>query len=250
MDCLPCRAGQHLSGTLFNAEVEIGNYAEMLRITPDSNNVLYLVNDYTADTVDLYVAPIAGGTDPKKLNGMLSSGGEVDSYTLRQYLISSDSSYVVYSAIESTTSFSELYAVNIDGTEEQKLNDILPSLSEVVSFNIDEFSDKVVYTQQNLENMEMYSVNRDGTRRVLLSNTSSRDRALLTGDGRVVFQADINGTDGIFVMSVTGGEISTVLAILSDRKVYGFELSPTGKTIFVRGDIRQYGIIEVFQYDI
>jgi len=239
-----------LSGTLFNAEVEIGNYAETLRITPDSSNVLYLVNDSTANTVDLYVVPIAGGADPKKLNGMLSSGGEVDSYTLRQYLISSDSSYVVYSATESNTSISELYAVNIDGTGGQKLNDILPSLSEVVSFNIDEFSDKVVYTQQNQENMEMYSVKRDGTRRVLLSNTSSRDRALLTGDGRVVFQADINGTNGIFVMSVTGGEISTVLAIPSDRKVYGFELSPTGKTIFVRGDMRQYGIIEVFQYDI
>jgi Tol biopolymer transport system component len=77
--------------------------------SPDSSRVLYIADEDTNGTDELFSVPSGGGASVK-LNGPLVSGGDVSSFD-----ISPDSSRVIYRAEQDTNGVDELYSVPIGG---------------------------------------------------------------------------------------------------------------------------------------
>jgi Tol biopolymer transport system component len=103
-------------------------------ISPDSSSVVYRASSGSA--LEIYVVSIGGGT-PRKLNGPLASGGNVEvGYSCNYYgfgedvlpyQISPDGSRVVYHADQTIDGQYELYAVRIGGGLPVRLDGNLPA---------------------------------------------------------------------------------------------------------------------------
>ena len=156
-------------------------------ISADSIRVVYRSDEGT-DTVDeLYSVKIADGTLRTKLNGVLFPGGDVlGSPTFPDFRISPNSEpnsqRVVYLADQDVDTVNELYSVPITGGTPIpiKLNGMLVSNKDVLSFAISPNSQRVVYladqTQDTLN--ELFSVPIGG-------GTASRLNRTLTSGGDV-----------------------------------------------------------------
>ncbi|MGB5547798.1 MAG: LpqB family beta-propeller domain-containing protein [Polyangiales bacterium] len=83
---------------------------------------------YRVENVGLFVVPSDGSTPAQRVSQPLIAGGAV----LSDFAISPDGTRVVYQADADTDDVVELYAVNPDGTDFQKLNAPLP-VGQVVS---------------------------------------------------------------------------------------------------------------------
>ena len=113
------------------------------QISPDSSRVVYLANQETATVVELYSVPLAGPAAAGiKLNGALAALGNVGNF-----LISPDSSRVVYIANQEAAFVFELYSVPIGGPAAAgiKLNGTLVVGGNVLNFLISPDSGRVVY---------------------------------------------------------------------------------------------------------
>ena len=121
-----------------NAPIGAGGSVTMtfepcVQISPDSTRVVYLAVSGT-DVHELFSVPIDGSAPAAKINGPLVTGGDVgffiNSGGLRLFrpgfLISPDSSRVVYMADQEVDGPSELFAVPIDGGPTIQLNHPLP----------------------------------------------------------------------------------------------------------------------------
>jgi len=94
-----------LSGELTSGgDVDFSNFA----ISPDGRYAVYMADQDTDQTSELYAAPFSGGPY-QKLNGVIVPGGEV-----RSFLITSGSDTVVYRAIEATAGVPEIYRVALE----------------------------------------------------------------------------------------------------------------------------------------
>ncbi|MBN1832725.1 MAG: hypothetical protein JW896_11510, partial [Deltaproteobacteria bacterium] len=138
-----------------NDSLVSGGFVYFFRISSDSSRVVYRADQDTVGVFELYSVPIDGGT-VIKLNDSLVSGGDVHNYG---FLISSDSSRVVYMADQDTDEVYELYSVPIDGGTVTKLNDSLVPGGRVghylygYRFLISPDSSRVVYrAEQDTDN--------------------------------------------------------------------------------------------------
>jgi len=115
-------------------------------ISPDGTRVVYAADQETDEVVELYSVPIAGGP-VVKLNGPLVTGGDVlVSYGLgNDYVVSPDSSRVLYLADQELDGKIELYSVPIAGGATVKLSGTLASDQDVFSMEISPDSSRVVY---------------------------------------------------------------------------------------------------------
>ena len=149
----PTYAGwRSLSGTLGPA-VTVNNLA----ISPDSAYVVYTADIDVDDQADLYSIPISAtaGTTPQKLNLPLPAGGNVINF-----LISPDSQFVVYVAVQEVDERRELYVVPIAGGMPTKLSGSMVSGGNVSTFQITPDGLYVVFTADRLTNegYEVFSV--------------------------------------------------------------------------------------------
>ena len=131
--------------------------------------------------IELYSVPLGGGT-VTKLNDPLVPAGM---YLL--FLISPDSSRVVYRADQQTDEVYELYSVPLGGGTVTKLNDPLVAGGNVWSdFLISPDSSRVIYRadQQTDEVMELYSVPLAGG-----TVTKLNDPLVAGGDVRLTFSS-------------------------------------------------------------
>jgi len=110
----PLPAGGNVSSGLFDLDVVV---------SADSSRVIYRADQDTDEVFELYSVPIGGGT-PTKLNGALAAGGDVNSDL--DFVVSPDSTRVIYRADQDTNDVFELYSVPIDGGTPTKLNGTLP----------------------------------------------------------------------------------------------------------------------------
>jgi hypothetical protein len=127
------------------------------KISPDGRFVVYSADQNTDGVVELFSAPLSGGT-PVKLTPPL-----FDSIPQGAYLISPDSTRVVYKADQDTDNMYELYDVPIAGpaSASVKLNRSLPPGSSVLdTFEISSDSTRVIYKadQDTAGKYELYSV--------------------------------------------------------------------------------------------
>ncbi len=90
-----------------------------------------------------------------KLNGPITPGGDI-----YEFLISADSSRVIYRADQDTNDLFELYSIPIGGGILVKLNDLITPGGDVEAFQISPNSLRVIYNaDQDTNNMfELYSV--------------------------------------------------------------------------------------------
>jgi Tol biopolymer transport system component len=128
-------------------------------ISPDSSRVVYLAEQDTPYVNELYSVLIGGpAASGIKLNGPLPAGGDV----YYNFLISPDSSRVVYLAEQDTDNVPELYSVPIVGPAASgiKLNPALVAGGVVSTFQISPDSNRVVYQadQETNDVYELYSV--------------------------------------------------------------------------------------------
>ena len=105
--------------------------------------MVYKADQETATVSELYSVPIGGpAAAGLKLNGAMVAGGNVG-----LFLISPDSSRVVYWADQQTATVFELYSVPLGGPAAAgvKLNGALVAGGNVVGFQISPDSSRVVY---------------------------------------------------------------------------------------------------------
>jgi len=167
-------------------------------ISPDSARVIYLAEQDTDNVAELYSVPISGPASAGvKLNGALVAGGKV-----MWFLISPDSSRVVYWANQETAAIWELYSVPISGPASAgvKLNGTFVAGGGVSkSFAISPDSSRVVYkaNQQTAAVLELYSVPISGPASAgvklngaLVANGEVLNWAISPDSSRVVYRAD------------------------------------------------------------
>lgn len=184
--------------------------------------------------------------DPVKLNGPLVAGGQVTFI----YVISPDSSRVVYVADQETDEQEELYVASIDGSATPiKLNDTLIADGDVFDpVVIAPDGTRVVYrADRDTENSwELFSVPIDGSAMPAklnnaLSPTGFTANQQITPDSaRVVFIAtDVSsGPFELFSAPIDGSAAAVKLndALASGGRVFSFEISPDGSTVVYRAD--------------
>lgn len=235
-----------------------------LRLTPDGEQAVYFADQDTPQVTELYIVPLAGGT-PRKLNGPLVPGGDVN----QRYLgFSSVGPSIVYRAEQDTLDVLELYRVPLAGGTPIKLNDPLVPGGSVVGVSgnpkeediqISPDGQRVVYlAEQDTTKVELYSVSIEGGISVKLNkdlpplgrvegnttNGKARQAFDITGDGAsVVYLAEVQGNymSDLFVVPITGSgsrQLNFTYAEIrsAGERAQNFVIAPDGETIFYRAD--------------
>jgi len=86
------------------------------RLTPDSQSVVYMTQDFDSAPAELFVSSLDGSTNTK-LNMPLVEDGKVVNFN-----VTADGSKVVYHATAQNAEITELYVSNIDGSEKKLLS--------------------------------------------------------------------------------------------------------------------------------
>ncbi len=255
-------------------EGSAGN-AFSFRISSDGSRVVYLVRvdqnkgDVDFDFVELYSAPVDGGSPPVRLNNPLVTGGNVDNFW-----ITPDGSRVVYTADQDTDEVSEIFSAPIvGGATPVKLNaPLVPEGDVVISSRriaviISSDSRRVVYlADQDTDGIsELYSVSIDGTPPVKLNATDASgstlpiDTVVISPDSsRVVYTAD----DGLYSVPIGGGsapvKLNTAGSVFhtarpflsNNKKSPGFSISPDSNRVVYVADQDTIGVSELFSVPI
>jgi len=245
-----------LSGTMVDANVFNGNFNEVLKITADSSKVVYMVQDLSR-IIDIYSVNLNGEPDQIKLNPNFGGVGRVYSYEDTRFRLTPDSQSVVYMSRDDVLASAELFVSSLDGSANVKLNVPLVEEGNVINFNVTEDGSKVAYhaTAENALVTGLYVSNIDGSEKKLLStpkeirNNNGFAGPRLTTDNRVVFRAEINQVDGIYIMPLTGGAEKMIFEVPKDRTIQEVYISNTTQ-IRVVGDLRLKGVNEIFHFTI
>ena len=243
-----------------NGELPSGGNVDSygLQFSPDGSRVLYRADQDTDQVFELYSVPATGGT-PVKLNGELTSGGNVDYKGLQ---FSPDGSRVLYNADQDTDGVFELYSVPATGGTPVKLNAGLPSGGNVDSYGLQFSPDgsRVLYRADQDTNgvTELYSVPATGGAPVKLnaelpSNGDVRYYGLqFSPDGsRVLYRAN-QDTDSIFeiysvpVMGGTPVKLNAELILGGEVSSSGLQFSPDGSRVLYLADQETDDVWELY----
>lgn len=199
------------------------------KITSDGTHVIYKESTTLGD--ELFSIPIGGGT-PQKLNGPLTSGGDVDDYT-----ITPDGNYVVYTADETVDEMVLLFQAPTDGSSSRI--HLLPPLSPtpgrgVESFKITPNSKGVVYNADLLVDgrFDIFSVPIEG-------GTNKQLNLGMINDGDVfTYEITPNSLGVIMIMDYYEDLVNEVFAVLIDGS-WGVKLNDT---LVEGGDVDRFVI--------
>jgi len=221
-------------------------------ISDDSSTVVYRADQTTDELFELYSTPI-DSSNPVKLNGTLAGGEGVSQYgsSTTGYLITPDSSRVVYRATQDSASTEELYMTPVNTSDPIKLNGTLTGGGNVDdNFWLDSGGTIVVYVadQTSDSDNDLYASYLTSelalTKTVELTNNPPSPGEAITytivltnsGDGiatDVVVQdslpAGINGTDLDQTVTVAAGEslTFTLAATIASDAGYGVTILNT-----------------------
>jgi len=148
-------ANTKLNGTLVDGGDVDFNRFRVFRISSDSQRVVYIADQETDGTPEIYSVPINGGT-VTKLNGTLAGNDGV-----RSFQVSPDGQTVVYIADELDNFDDELYSVPITGGPSTKISQDNIGIGDVnLTFHISPDGQWVVYVANADDSStdELYSV--------------------------------------------------------------------------------------------
>jgi hypothetical protein len=208
--------------------------------------VVYAADQDTNDINELYSVPVTGpASQGVKLNGALANGGNVGFSTTyyMPFLISPNSSRVVYYADQESDGMYELYSVPINGsTSGTKINVTLAPGSYVYpgSYSISPDSQKVTYSiTSNSQAFDLYSVPISGP---TSNNIKLDDEALLgsdepkgsriTPDNRVLIYAYPNSAPGLEVYSVPLQGPASAAIILAAAQNFAYAAFGSGRLVY------------------
>jgi hypothetical protein len=232
----------------YNAAMPAGSDVASFAVSPNGAWVIYLADQDTPGTQELYRAPIAGGPTVK-LNGTLVSGGAVSSFA-----ISPDSQTVVYRASQDEAAKIELYAAPIGGGPVTKLNSFFAPGGNVEDFRISPNSGRVVFRldAQGDDALDLVSVAMAGGAAVVLSEAIvGRDTVAYdfsSNMSRVVYIADENGAGNFELFSILpgGGSKVKLNPTVGGSDVLTFQISPNSINVIYLGDYNTSDVPELY----
>ncbi len=234
-------------------------------VSADSATVVYLADQSTDGTNELYRVPIGGGA-VTQLNGALPAGGNV-----LEFNVSPDGARVVYRADQSTLGVDELYSVPIGGGASTKLNGTMtpggsmadpgPGLS---SFLFTADGARVLYLadQTTVGVFELFSVPTGGGVATKLNGTlvAGGDVAFFKTDGvsaRIVYVADqdTDGRNELYSVPAAGGAVTKLNGTMPGGStgiatIGAFRVWPDGSKVVYRTDQSTAGKIELYSVPI
>lgn len=227
------------------------------RISDDSNYVVYQVQREISPFVysySLFSVPL-GGPDSASVQISIPPASPSVDHDVQDFVISPDSSTVVYRGDLLVDFMSELWSVPIGGGPSTKISKTLVSGGEVFSdYKINANSEIVVYRADadTDEVFELYSVPIGGGISTKINKTLVVGGDVfnfdITPDGNtVVYRGDVD-TDNVFELySVPiGGGTSIKLNQVLVGNVYDFKISPDGNTVVYRADADTVNVIELY----
>jgi Tol biopolymer transport system component len=222
----------------------VGSYL----ISPDSSRVVYQAQQDDPNSVDLYSVPITGGPSIK-LNPA-PSGERFSFMVWWDFVISPDSSRVIYRADQETPEIYELFSVPLAGGPSVRVS--VPRTGaglslyrlSVVGFTPD--SSRLLFVSDNDESIfaHLYSVPVSGglVTRLSRPDAISVGAIDITSDGsRVVYStrisSEFNAPSLLFVVPVTGGpSIQLNAPLVSGGSVGTFAISPDDEWVVYNAD--------------
>jgi len=227
--------------TLNGPLVSGGNVlAASARFSPDGSRAVYVADQDADEVFELFSVPVTGGT-PQKLNGPLTSGGDVSTVALQ---FSPDGSRVLYVADQNVDERFELFTVPAVGGDALALG----GDGSVDPYNVwcTPDGNRVVYRASPLsdDGYQLYSVLATGGVPVLLNGElvsgGNVIGAQLSPDGsRIVYLADqdIDEVFELYVVPITGGMPQKLNGPLpGNRDVTHWQISPNGQRVVYRAD--------------
>jgi hypothetical protein len=242
-----------------NGVLVTGGDVWTFQVSPDSSRVVYQADQQTNETLELYSVPLNGpASSGVKLNGTLVTGGDVWAF-----LISPNSSRVVYRANQDIKDVNELYSVPIAGPAGGgvKLNGALVTGGNVeYPFQISVDSSRVVYRadQQIDEVDEIYSVPLTGPagageklNNMLVTYGDVWAFLISPDSSRVVYRADqdINDVDELYSVPLAGPAINGLKLnglMTVDGDVLDFQINMDSSRVVYRADQQTEGRFELY----
>ena len=235
-----------------------GNVSSNFKITPDSQNVVYITNQTSNFDFELFRVSIDGGTR-QRLNDDLVADNTIDSDpaspdgNVTDFKISNNGQRVVYLADQIADGQVELFTVTINGNDRSRLNSDLIDDGDVIDFTISEDSQYVVYQANQNSNtvFEIFSAKSDGANQATRLNTN-----LASGDVTnfkispnseyVIYTAQQNTelVNELYSTPIDGGSSirlndenlasNSFGQTLLDADVFNFEISPDSQHVVYR----------------
>ncbi len=260
-------ASTKLSGALLSGlDVQRG-----FSISPDNLRVVYRAERFINNEFYLYSAPVDGSSNAVVLNGTLpiSGSGDVED----DFMISPDSTQVVYRADQNQNNVIELFSVPIAGGTPVRLNPNLVLGGNVVAkldtnrsnyFEITPDSARVIYmADQEIDTVfELYSVPIGGGSVTKLNlpfidptsvfGTKDIDDFRVSHNGNFVVyrgNAGNNADEALYKVSTSGGRATLASALERGRDIDAFDdylITPNDEHVIYILDRDQFGVKELF----
>ena len=211
---------------------------ESIFLDPLGRRVVYLADENTLGSFELFSVPIDGSANPITLNGPLAPGPEGHVGGISDVAISPDGLHVVYQAAQERAMVFELYGVPIDGSGgPTKLSGPMITGGDIRRYRISADGSRVVYLADQMvnERVDLYSAPIDGSLppvRLNAAATSERGvRSFALGTGsRVVFAVDQDPhlARALYSAPIDGGSPAVELDAATPEFVYDFRIEPGG----------------------
>lgn len=197
-------------------------FAQPFLISPNSQKVVYLADIGNPGYYNLFSVNI-DGSNQTQVNPALGGGVDIykDKYSSDAYLITPDSSRVIY--LTNSSSIRELFIVDIDGSNNLKLNGPLTSGGRVnPGFILSPDGSKIAYTADQVvdNDIELFVVNIDGSGNLKLNPNLVAGGDVKYGDERgealqfspdsnyIIYAGDlvVDGTISLYSVKIDGTE--------------------------------------------
>lgn len=223
------------------------------RLTPDGQTAIYGV--FVTNTHgELYRVPVNGGPST-----LLTAPGEAGQVWYEDYLISPDSSTLIYRGRMGQAEPDELFRVSLNGGEPVRLND--PSAGAVKAYNFELTRDgqTVVFIgnpqQEGSEQFaQLFSVPITGGVNTPLTPLIDLPDYKVSPDGQyLVYRSDhVNASIvELFSVPIAGGETTKLsVPMIANGVVQNFTFTPDGKTVIYTATPNDVGVAELFQVSI
>ena len=236
----------------------VGSTAEeftTIRISPDSEWVLYRANFANLGNWELWRARVDGTGGVVRLNGTMVSGGDIASAGF-----SHDGTRVVYVGEQEAPAVLELYSVALAGGTPVKLNATLPANSDVHGFSISPDDSRVTYRvgDDSYATDELYSVPLAGGARIKLNGALAPgggvlDHEIASDSTRVVYRADqqTDEVSEVYSVPLAGGAALKLNGALPEGgEVFDFAISPDGARVVYNAEQQTEFVRELYSVPI
>lgn len=236
----------HAAPVKVNGSVPASTFEPGFRLSPDGSHVLYYIDQETPSIVDLYIAPVAGGS-PVKLNG--ATGG-------LRYLLDApftpDGSHVLYIADEGTPNEFNLYIVPGSGGPALQLNGPISIDPSVVELSHD--GDRVLYAADQ----DLFVVETSGDDTVEFNlpipqfgGSGFAGSRFSPDDSKVLIVGSLDTADipELYIVPAEGGTPLKLNGLLAqDASIDGrdVQFTPTGSHVVFAAEPSTLGKFELF----